>query len=107
VERFAPNCHKDIRVVRFGPGDVVRDELVRWMDERLTQPAVGGYYSSVRCPDCGRSFGYDGEALTGHATVECFHCRSQVELLDDEGTLDPIALDPDEHVKDPHVTLPN
>jgi phosphate starvation-inducible protein PhoH len=117
VERFRPACHRDIRVVQFGPQDVVRDELVRWMDERLTRPPVGGYYSSeplsglvtesVRCPDCGRSFGYDGGALTGHATVECFYCRGQVELLDDEGRLDPIALDPDEHVRDPHVTLPN
>jgi hypothetical protein len=45
VGRFESDLHRDVRVVRFGEADIVRDELVRWFARVMGEPAGrdGGY----------------------------------------------------------------
>jgi phosphate starvation-inducible PhoH-like protein len=45
VGRFEADLHRDVRVVRFGEADIVRDELVRWFARVMGEPAGrdGGY----------------------------------------------------------------
>lgn len=112
VERFRPDCHKDIRVVELGEADIVRSEIVRWVVGRLSGPRRGAYSPvsqrhPFRCAECDRSSVYEDDALTGDSVVECFHCRAQTELLDNQGELSPILVDSVDHVREPYVTLPH
>ncbi len=36
IERFTPQCHPDISIVRLTHDDIMRPGIVRWIDERLT-----------------------------------------------------------------------
>jgi phosphate starvation-inducible PhoH-like protein len=98
IRRFRPDCHSLVSIVRLTRADVMRPELVQWIDERL---ASDGVYDAAFCPACQDLFWYE-KAHEGDL-LECCHCHKAVELLDEKGTFAPILVHEDEAE---HRTVP-
>jgi hypothetical protein len=92
VERFRPGLHKDISIVQFYREDIVRHPLIQWIDERLTGSVADPEFANAACPSCSTIFRYEYEAEKNNDIVRCFACDKLVELLDENGKLDPMVI---------------
>jgi hypothetical protein len=124
VECCRPQCHPQVGIMQMGKEDIVRDELVRWFDERLTgtgstnltlpaqqeEEAVPSYpprdvpstkylnnqgWNSINCPSCKKTVWYEYWAEEGESLAGCFYCRQTIELCDASGRLDPQIIEVD------------
>lgn len=90
VLRFSPSCHKDISIVRLTRDDIVRHGLVRWIDERMSDPFNGekilpeteSWYR-LECPSCKTKLWYeDPDDLVDQ--VKCYHCGAAIDLWQED-----------------------
>lgn len=95
VTRFQRKPRKEVGIVTLGREDIVRHELIQWVDETLSEPMSpkATYWVSAECPECNRRFHYEQYVEEDDLLVECCHCQACVELLDDEGHLNPGIVD--------------
>jgi phosphate starvation-inducible PhoH-like protein len=106
IQRFRDRCHASISIVALGREDIVRHELIRWMDERLSDSVTYAPQQElpkeaseedeclVKCPECHSTLACD-PVVQEHPDplVECWNCQVCIQLLDEEGEYDPLAVD--------------
>lgn len=90
---FRYRCHPRIVLCRMGRGDVMRDEIVTWMEDRW-EGQSGDDSRSISCPKCSAVLLYETEAEEENL-VQCCQCKAHIELINPEtDELDPAEVDP-------------
>lgn len=102
LRRLSVDSHPSVSIVRLTAADVVRHELISWLESRLAGPAAesGPYYSVMRndwealaCPGCGKRFWFERWVALENLLVGCPHCGMAVELEDELGLRDPVVVE--------------
>jgi phosphate starvation-inducible protein PhoH len=92
TKRFRPHCHKDVALVELTRADIVRDPLVQWFDDVLSdtpeQEKQHGW-QLVPCPGCDKDVWYAPIMDDRENCLACPHCKELIELRDESGRINP------------------
>lgn len=97
VARLKDNCHRAVRIVKLTRRDVMRPELVRWLDERLSEPSQeeAVEWQDIACPDCEAKLYFDAADAAANSLIKCWNCFEAIEMYDERHHLSPIVVEPD------------
>lgn len=99
IRRFSSECHPSISIVRLTEADIVRHELIGWMDRRLTKSEGERDAVGIACPECKKVFYAPVWAIARNRIIECCHCKGSVEPCDASGAFDPVGVDEEPECK--------
>lgn len=84
IDRLAVNCHEDVSIVELTRRDIVRHELVQWLDARLGDDPEGVWYDFT-CPCCQKTCWFDNGPDDEYDVqfARCWGCTRNILLPDD------------------------
>jgi phosphate starvation-inducible PhoH-like protein len=87
----AKGGHADVGVVKLTRADIVRHDLVRWLDETLGDEVVEEW-DRVKCPACKAALWYVLEDGTDPDVVKCWQCQKTISLWGPDEEFSPQIL---------------